>query len=85
MAKRVWKEKVYPLETQIHLQRGYVAQHENALAQAQTTAKQPLGFGGYVRSAAEIEQLVQIVALRERDLAAARQKLAELEAQQAAA
>jgi hypothetical protein len=88
MAKRVWKEKVYPLETQISIQRGYVMQHENALAEAQTTARITSDtrsdmFGHSVMQA-RIDELVGIVAIRERDLAAARQKLAELEAKAAA-
>ena len=80
MAKRVYKERVYPIATQINIQRAVVAQHENALAETQkllaASKRGPLQF-----VTATSEQLAEVLLVRERDLAAARDRLAALEAQ----
>ena len=81
MAKRVYTPKVQPIAVQIHIQRANIAQCEAALEQAQQMASQKMGFGGFALSESETEQRVEVVAIREQQLAAAQQRLADLEAQ----
>jgi hypothetical protein len=88
MSKRIYKPKPQTLETQIHVQRAYVAQCVNALEEQRGIARlaqsHGIGLMGGKISPFEVSRMVELIGVREHQLAQTQAKLDALLAEQLA-